>query len=47
MDDLIVVVVLAIIAGTLAAVELIRSKGQALLAWAVLLVALALVADKL
>lgn len=47
MNDLIVVVVLAIIAGTLAVVELIRSKGQALTDWAVLLLALALVADKL
>jgi hypothetical protein len=47
MNDFIVVVVLAIIAGTLAVVDLIRSKGQALLAWAVLLIALALAADKL
>ena len=41
------VVVLAIIAGTLAVVELIRSKGQALTDWAILLIAIALVADKL
>jgi hypothetical protein len=47
MNDLIVVVVLAIIAGTLATVELIRTKGQDLIAWAVLLLAIALVADKL
>ena len=47
MSDFIVIVVLAIIAGTIAAVELIRSKGQALISWAVLLLALAVLVDRL
>lgn len=47
MSDPLVVIVVAIIAGTLAATELIRSKGQALLAWAVLLLALAVLVDRL
>jgi hypothetical protein len=47
MSDYIVIIVLAIIAGTIAAVELIRSKGQALSDWAILLLALALLVDRL
>lgn len=47
MSDYIVVIVLALIAGTIAAVELIRTKGQALTDWAVLLLALALLVDRL
>ena len=47
MSDYIIVIVLAIIAGTLAATNLIRSKGQDLVSWAVLLLALALLVDRL
>lgn len=47
MSDYLVVVVTAIIAATIAGMELLRSKGQALLAWAVLLLALAILVDRL
>ena len=47
MSDPLVVIVVAIIGATIAAVELIRSKGQMLLAWAVLLLALAVLIDRL
>jgi len=47
MSDPLVVIVVAIIAATLAGVELIRTKGQAILAWAVFLLCLAVLIDRL
>jgi hypothetical protein len=43
MSEIVVVLVLAIVAAVLAGVELARTRGQDLISWAVLLVALALV----
>lgn len=45
--DPVVVIVVAIVAATIAAGELVRTKGQAMLAWAVLLLALAVLVDRL
>lgn len=47
MSDIVIVLVLAIVAAILAAVELMRTKGQDLAAWAILLIALALLVDRL
>jgi hypothetical protein len=46
-SDPLVVIVVAIIAATLAGVELIRTKGQQILAWAVFLISLAVLVDRL
>jgi hypothetical protein len=46
-SDPLVVIVVAIIAGTIAAIELIRTKGQEMLAWAVFLLSLAVLIDRL
>ena len=46
-SDPLVVIVVAIIAATIAGLELIRSKGQEALAWAVLLLSLAVLIDRL
>jgi uncharacterized membrane protein YfcA len=45
--ELVVVLVLTIIAAVLAGVEITRTRGQDLLSWAVLAVALALIVDRL
>jgi hypothetical protein len=45
--ELVVVLVLAIIAAVLAGVEITRTRGQDLLSWAVLAVALAIIVDRL
>jgi hypothetical protein len=47
MSDPLVVIVVAIIAATIAGLELIRTKGQEALAWAVLLLSLAVLIDRL
>jgi len=47
MSDPLVVIVVAIISATIAGLELIRTKGQEALAWAVLLRALAVLIDRL
>ncbi len=47
MSDLLIVIALAVVAAVLAGVELARTKGQDLLSWAVLLLALAAIIDRL
>jgi uncharacterized membrane protein YfcA len=42
-SELVIVLVLAIVAGILAGVELARTRGQDLISWGVLLLAVALV----
>ena len=47
MSELVIVLVLAFVAGILAAVEVTRTRGQDLGAWAVLALAVAIVVDRL
>lgn len=47
MSELVIVLVLAIVAGVLAGVELARTRGQDLLSWAVLLLAVSILVDRL
>ena len=47
MRDFVVVLTLALLAGLIALMELLRSRWQDLGAWAVLLLALALIVDRL
>jgi uncharacterized membrane protein YfcA len=42
-SELVIVLVLSIVAGILAGVELARTRGQDLISWAVLLLAVALI----
>jgi hypothetical protein len=47
LGDPLIVIVAAIIAATIAALELVRTKGQLPIGWAVLLLALAVLVDRL
>jgi hypothetical protein len=47
MSDFIVVIVLVLIAALLAGITLLRNRGQELLPWAVLALALAVLVDRL
>jgi|RhiMethySRZTD1v2_1073278.scaffolds.fasta_scaffold578470_2 hypothetical protein len=47
MSDFVIVLVLVLLAALLAGVELVRSKAQDMNAWAILVLALAVLVDKL
>ena len=47
MSDFVIVLVLVLLAALLAGIELLRTKGQGLGAWAILVIALAILVDKL
>lgn len=47
LGDPLVVIIAAIVAATIAAMELARTKGQQLLAWAVIILAVAVLIDRL
>ena len=47
MSELVIVLVLAIVAAILAAVELTRTRGQDLGSWGLLVLAVALIVDRL
>ena len=47
MSDFVIVLVLVIIAALLAGMDLIRTRGQMFVSWAVLALALAILVDKL
>jgi len=47
MSDFVIVLVLVLLAALLAGVELVRSKAQDMNAWAILVLALAILVDKL
>jgi hypothetical protein len=46
-SELVIVLVLAIIACVLSGIELARTKGQDLISWAVLAIAVAVIVDRL
>jgi hypothetical protein len=46
-SDFVIVLVLVLLAALLAGIELVRTRGQAMMPWAILVLALAILVDKL